>query len=56
MKWLLILMLVGRYGEISDIRFLEMPDKETCELRGEQSQQYYAIQNLNVQFKCVVDS
>lgn len=56
MKYILILMLISRYGDISDVKFFEMPDKETCEFRGEQAKAYYGEQKLNVQYKCVIDS
>lgn len=56
MKWILILMLIGRFGEIADVKFIETPDKETCEFSGEQAQTYYSQQKMNVQYKCVIDA
>ena len=57
MKYILILMLIGRFGEISDIKFFEMKDKAECDFRGQQAVDYYSKhQNLTVQYKCVIDS
>lgn len=57
MKYILILMLIGRFGEISDVKFFETKDKQECEFRGQQAVDYYKQhQNLTVQYKCVVDA
>lgn len=56
MKYILILMLIGRFGDIADVKFFEMQNKETCEMNGQSAVQYYGTQNLKVEYKCVVDS